>query len=637
MDRIVLINMPFAALSSPSIALTQLEAVLRQRCADRVQIEALYLNQEFVGYLGMELYQYVVDSLDANNSGLGDWLFRQAAFPDAADNAEVYFRRYYPRRTEQTQKLRAVISQKRLGMSDFLFALIDKYRIDQAAVVGFTSMFSQNVASFAMAKKLKERNPYVTVVMGGANCESPMGEQIAKHVDAVDFVFSGPSLKSFPEFVAHYVDGDRERCHRIPGVFSKANQAPEATAPGPIGEELGINEKVELDYDKFMGVFQRNFPHNGIEPILLFETSRGCWWGERAHCTFCGLNGATMLYRSMEPQLAIEQFESLFERYASRCSHFECVDNIMPRSYPEEVFPFIRPPSHVTIFYEVKADVSEEELATLARARVKNIQPGIESLATSTLKLMKKGTTVFQNLMLLKNCVVHDIFPRWNLLIGFPGEGEEVYKKYVEDIPLLTHLWPPSGAFPVRFDRYSPYFVRAKQYGLDLHPYDFYELVYPFAEDVLAHMAYYFQDHNLNTDYFQVMVKWIGPIREQVEAWRARWFGAGNPEPPPLLVLRETNNGLAVYDSRRAASVEHHLSSLGAAMLELLTKPAKATDLAAHFKSLPGHELEKELVWLKERGLVFQEGDRVMSLVLPHGTITEHQSRELYPGGVGAG
>ena len=41
---------------------------------------------------------------------------------------------------------------------------------------------------------------------------------------------------------------------------------------------------------------------NLIEPALLAESSRGCWWGEKFHCTFCGLNGAGMKYRSKSPE-----------------------------------------------------------------------------------------------------------------------------------------------------------------------------------------------------------------------------------------------------------------------------------------------------------------------------------------------
>lgn len=32
--------------------------------------------------------------------------------------------------------------------------------------------------------------------------------------------------------------------------------------------------------------------------MLLYEASLGCWWGEKHHCTFCGLNGTTMKFRA---------------------------------------------------------------------------------------------------------------------------------------------------------------------------------------------------------------------------------------------------------------------------------------------------------------------------------------------------
>ena len=64
-------------------------------------------------------------------------------------------------------------------------------------------------------------------------------------------------------------------------------------------------------------------------------------------------------------------------------------------------------------------------------------------------------------------------------LVGFPGETEQVFRKYVDDLPLFVHLQPPSGVYPVRFDRYSPYFNKAEEYRLDLHASDWYQYVYP--------------------------------------------------------------------------------------------------------------------------------------------------------------
>lgn len=51
MFRVSLVNMPFASVTMPSLALTQLKSVLEEHFKDQIR--------------------------DAENSGLGDWFFRQ--------------------------------------------------------------------------------------------------------------------------------------------------------------------------------------------------------------------------------------------------------------------------------------------------------------------------------------------------------------------------------------------------------------------------------------------------------------------------------------------------------------------------------------------------------------------------------
>ncbi|NIR48176.1 RiPP maturation radical SAM protein 1 [candidate division KSB1 bacterium] len=609
MYKIALINMPFAGMNMPSFALTQLKSVLDSRFKDHVSVDIYYLNQDFARTLGIDFYKFMTDSMEAYNAGLGEWLFRQVAFPQLEENSEEYLQRYFPYRDERSEMLKRTILDKWQGIDYLLGALIDKYKLDHADIVGFTSMFSQNVACFAMARKLKERNAEIITVMGGANCETPMGEAIAMNVEAIDFVFSGPGLKSFPGFVEHCLNGESEKCRKIKGVFSRNNLLLNGNGmKGSIGDELPIDVKVEVNYEKFLDTYEKNFPDQE-KPILFFETSRGCWWGEKAHCTFCGLNGMTMQYRAMSPKNAIELFESLF-KYYPRSSYYFCVDNILPTNYIDEVLPRLDPPSDATIFYEVKADFSEEDLKVLSKAKLNCIQPGIESLATSTLKLMKKGTSSFQNLTLMKNSLIHDVELVWNILIGFPGETEEVYEKYVRDIPFLIHLPPPTGVYPVRFDRYSPYFMKADEYGLDLHPYDYYELIYPFSKEVLENLAYYFMDHNSTADYFVATAKWVHKIREQVEMWRSHWT-RGYGSVPPRLFFKDNGKSDIVYDSRSGAVVEHQVGKDGKQVLEQLARPKRIDKVAEDLDFDP----QQQLTFLVEKGLVFQDGERYMSLV----------------------
>src|SRR6266704_6588330 len=90
MYKICLINMPFANLWFPSIALTQLKAVLEEQFRESISVRVLYLNQDIGKYLGTGLYSYISSSLETNMAAMGDWLFRDIAFPVLDENVDGY-------------------------------------------------------------------------------------------------------------------------------------------------------------------------------------------------------------------------------------------------------------------------------------------------------------------------------------------------------------------------------------------------------------------------------------------------------------------------------------------------------------------------------------------------------------------
>jgi magnesium-protoporphyrin IX monomethyl ester (oxidative) cyclase len=404
-----------------------------------------------------------------------------------------------------------------------------------------------------------------------------------------------------------------ERCHQIPGVLSRRKLAlMPAGQCREIGEELSIDEKLPLDYEDYFTALGSKIRGSQLKPRLPFETSRGCWWGERSHCTFCGLNGTTMKYRAMEPNLAVEHLQELFDRYGSRVSEFESVDNILPREYLTDVLPRLNPPGNTSLFYEIKADLKEHEMAVLEKARVSRIQPGIEALSTSTLKLMRKGTTAFQNLQFLMHCHRFQITPNWNLLVGFPGEPESVYEKYYKDIPLLTHLYPPGGVFPIRFDRFSPYHKLASEYGLKLQPSEFYSMIYPFPNEDLHDLAYFFRDEDLNAAYLVNTSRWLGRLRERVAQWWALW----ERSPKPELLFEESGGETIISDSRSGSRVEHRISPSAQRVLHALRQHHKIPRLVEILGDLSIDEVTSEVAALRELGLLFEENGYYLSLVL---------------------
>src|SRR4051794_26167109 len=109
MYRIKLINMPFGALRLPSIALTQLKSVVEKRLPGKVSLEVYYLNHDFGRYVSTGLYSFIAGSTESNMSGLGDWFFRECAFPDLPDNADVYLRRYFPLNSGLSKPIREAV------------------------------------------------------------------------------------------------------------------------------------------------------------------------------------------------------------------------------------------------------------------------------------------------------------------------------------------------------------------------------------------------------------------------------------------------------------------------------------------------------------------------------------------------
>lgn len=602
-----LVNMPFGQLGSPSLALTQLKRVSEEAMGSDLHVTVEYLNHAFGEVIGAEDYQRISLEEPFLQSGFGDWLFRRIAFPNAADNTEAYVRRYGAIIGEAL--VHDLAPGARLGsdrLRQALLAEIDRRGLDRADVVGFTSTFAQTVPSLALARLLRERNPRQIILMGGANCEGVMGQALAHHTEDLDYIFSGPALISFPEALKGALSQDLSRIAAIDGVIRCRPAPGEAPTrpPALYGRDLSIDVEIPLDYEDFLASFHRF--RGQIEPRLFFETSRGCWWGQRAHCTFCGLNGASMAYRAMPASMARKLIIDLMDRYGGEVREFDCVDNIMAKDYVDEVFVDLPTPPGVSIFYETKADLQDADVRALSASGVDRIQPGIESLITSTLKLMRKGTTAFQNIRLLKSCIAHGVTPAWNLLVGFPGEPDDTFELYQKIVPDLWHLIPPSGVFPVRFDRFSPYHSNPADYDLDLVPADFYGYVYPYAEGSLNDIAYYFQNSNIFASYYVPMFDGLEPVSKLISQWHERWLSPGRFK--PLLELTLENGCAQILDTRAGDERRVLLSEMAGRAIDHLVEPVEASWVETHY---PG-----ALAELRAARLVFEERGRVLSLVL---------------------
>jgi ribosomal peptide maturation radical SAM protein 1 len=199
-----------------------------------------------------------------------------------------------------------------------------------------------------------------------------------------------------------------------------------------------------------------------------------------------------MAFRSKSPQRALSEFTAMTETYPGLSVY--TVDNILDMKYFKSFILELAARSNpVELFYEVKSNLTREQVRMLKAARVLTIQPGIESLSDQVLRIMRKGVTGLHNLQLLKWCKEWSITPLWNVLWGFPGEDPAEYARMAELLPLMTHLTPPLAGLSIVLERFSPNFNDSRALGFkNVQPLPAYSFVYGLPEEARRNIAYYF-------------------------------------------------------------------------------------------------------------------------------------------------
>ena len=530
MIRVLLINMPFAAADLPSLALGLFKSRLN---AEAIPCDVQHLNLTFAEMIGWENYSFMLQSPSVL---AGERLFADSLFGDRVPSDAEY---YQDLMTEEGVPQEAIrrLQQIKGHVPSFLQHCLDQVPWHAYDVIGFTSLFEQNLASLALANLVKQRHPDKVIVFGGANCEDIMGVTLHRCFPFVDYVCTGEADNSFPELVKRLAYGHPP--NDLPGLVYRAHG--KTVACGPAALIRDMDALPVPDYDEYFEHLNQSSIATHVRPCLLMESARGCWWGEKAHCTFCGLNGLTMKFRGKSAERCVGEMQHLMHRYNIR--FVRMVDNILEPDYFNNMLPEImRSDLRPEIIFEVKANLSKQQISILADAQV-TIQAGIENLSSHTLKLMRKGSNTLMNIQTLKWCKQYGVFADWNMLYGFPGETAEDYARNLELAQMLTHLDPPAGCGPIRLDRFSPNFDDADALGFTrLRPMKVFKYIYPFDERTLSDLVYYFDfDYKEEIDdggHAEALQQAIGSWKNsQDQLQSAREGGTGRRRGSSLRVL----------------------------------------------------------------------------------------------------
>lgn len=575
--RPALIAMPWPLYNRPSIQLGALSAYLKMQDAVLKPV-VLHPYLEVAQRLGPATYHRV-----SQNLWLCEALYAPLVFPAMHDSAGKLARTLMGRNPfldfDRTVAL----------LRDHLADWVGRQPWDTFGLAGFSVCFHQLFASLAAAQAVTKIRPALPILFGGSSCAGAAGKSLAR---------------VFP-FIDHIIGGEGEQpllalCRRLAGRPAESAQP----------QLRDLSELPVPDYAGYFAEMAALFgPGLPFLPELPVEFSRGCWWNR---CTFCNLNLQWCGYRAKKAEAMAAEVRSLAERH--HVADFAFTDNVLPPKEAPRFFELLGQDGHdLRFFAEIRANLREQELATMRRGGLAVVQAGIEALSDSLLRRMQKGATVLDNIALMKACLSQGIRLEGNLITEFPGATEAEVE---ETLTVLDFLWPfpPLTTAAFFLGHGSPVADQPRDYGITgvkSHPH-YRQLIPPAVLAQLTLLVGDYAGHRV-----QARKLWR-PVVRKVAAWQRfhakRWESAVNR---PLLSLRDGGTFLLIRQETPEGQVLHHrLKGTSRAIYLACSEVIDRKTLLERFPRVTENNLIAFLNDLVAKRLLFCHGEQYLALAV---------------------
>lgn len=420
--RILLVQPPIASHNCASLGLARVKASLT---SEGYPCDIRYLDHELESHLGPATVQRLAFR---RAYWLMELLYAAELFPDYLDRPR-FLRRHRsllalePALKAYPDPLVLLASLRRFNES----VLRDWQRRFPYDALGITCNFFL-MPSLYFASAVKTLHPGVQVILGGMQCGGEVGDALIRTFPFLDWVVKGEGELTALKIASRL----RRTVKEVPPGASHRDGSTVTCNP-KAEEPVHLDALPYPDFDDFVASYTgRGF----AEPIhLAMETSRGCWW---SRCAFCGFNSLGKPYRRLSAGRVVENIEYLAARHG--VLNYQFVDNIAPPRLGELAAAIAASPYDFHWMISLRANSPLSTLEQCAEAGATELFFGIESFCTSVLERMGKGTTLFDNLMALKEARRVGISTPYFLLTQFPGETQEEVEANRRVHGLIPHL-----------------------------------------------------------------------------------------------------------------------------------------------------------------------------------------------------
>lgn len=305
------------------------------------------------------------------------------------------------------------------------------------SVIGFTMASGPKIAdAIALSQEFKNVMPKAKIVWGGTHPSCLPEQTIIEPY--IDFVVVGPGEYTMLELVEQ-LENNSKHLEDIKGlVFKRSGGGVVRNEPRPFIknlDELPDPAWHLVDVSKYWAIS--------------LNTSRGCPY----KCTYCYNSRFHQGYRAdLSVDRILSQIEILQKRYGAKMIRF-FEDNFTfnrkrLRQFCNEV---IARKMRFTWDCEARADLTESEIALMAKAGCVSVGLGVETGSSRMLSFLKKGMDLEQMEKSFWFFVKHKISPRLYIMHALPTENIDDFVATHKMMARLDHppfIFMPYVPFP---------------------------------------------------------------------------------------------------------------------------------------------------------------------------------------------
>lgn len=608
-NQIALVSAPWPLFSRPSIQLGTLKAYLKSEYPVLTVIcHHFYLQTALA--LGYRVYQAI-----SERSWTAECVYAAMLYPDRQEAiARLFSKSPDGQKALAGADFNDIVRRVRQVSDDF----ISRVKWADLDLVGVSVCLCQLTASLYFIRQIRKNAPNLPIIAGGSIIGGHSAPDLLAAFPEIDLIITGEGEMPLARLVGHLKAGGRlSNFPPADGVVSRNG--------APVSERSAFSQLSDLTalpapaFGEYFAMLKKFPPEKTFFPTLPLEISRGCWWRSRdagtreKGCAFCNLNLQWQGYRSKAPEQVAGEVNQMAQTHQLLSLAF--MDNALPPRQTPAIFKALAAlDKDFRLFSEIRASTEKNALIAMARAGMSEVQVGIEALSDNLLKKLNKGTSVAENLEVMKNCEAAGIKHNSNLILLFPGSDETDVEETLRAIDAARIFYPLRIVY-FWLGIQSPVWQNPGRFGIKAvfnHPN--YKVLFPKA--ICDQVRFMVQDYRGDKQYQRKLWQ---PVKQAVGKWRKTYMDLHkSARAGPILAYQDGGRFLILRKRKIDGNPENHrLTGTSREIYLFCGHRRRFSALQEQFPKFSADKIRSFLHMMVDKGLMFKGKDEYLSLAIP--------------------